>query len=908
MKRFLCALVLVSFVVCSAYAAIDKSYLSKLPPLIDREVFFGNPEIAGAQISPDGSHISFIKPYRDILNIWVKKTEEPFESAKPVTADTTRPVTGYFWSRDSKFILYVQDKGGDENWHIYAVDPSADPQEPLGVPAARDLTPLPKITARIYALPKKDPGTIYVGLNDRDERYHDLYKLDVATGERTLLRRNETGIANWVFDLDGVLRLATKQTHDGGTEIFRIERDTLVSIISCSGEEMLEPIAFHPDGKRVYIDSNMGADVDLSRLMLLDPSTGKMEFIEADPENEVDFAGAEFSELDDRLIATYYIGDRLRIYFKDPLWEKLYKNLEKKLPDGDLYISSRTADDRLWIVSVTSDVDPGAAYLFDTGTGKVTFLYRPRPKLPIEHLANMKPLVYKARDGLTIHAYLTVPKGVKPKKIPVIVMPHGGPWHRDQWGYDPEAQFFANRGYAVFQPNFRASTGYGKAFFNAGRKQWGDAMQNDLTDGVAYLVSKGIADPEQVVIYGGSYGGYATLAGLAFTPEIYAAGISYVGPSSLITLLNSIPPYWEVIRNLFNEHVGDPNKPEDAERLIRQSPLYSAEKIVAPLLVVQGANDPRVKKAESDQIVAKLRDLGRSVEYIVAPDEGHGFRGAENRVAFYAAAERFLARHIGGRYQEDMPESIRKKLEDITVDVSTVKLPEPAGSARSKETSQLPICNGSLLHPLSLSYTGQANMGAETISFELMRKLSRMATASAEIFRVTSEQKATQGAALDTFDMDAATMAPIRWSAVQGPASVELSFSESSVIGHLRFGGREMPVNVSLEAPVFGDGSSLEVLLGTLPLAQGYSTVLRVYDFQIARAKALELHVLSLETVSVPAGTFECWRVELSPIEEEGKSVVFINTKDPHVMIRGEFALPASAGGGSATMELSRIN
>ncbi len=904
MRRILSTLALVAFLATGASSAIDKAYLSKLPPIIDREVIFGNPEFAGAQISPDGARISFLKPYRDILNIWVKGIGEPFEAARPVTADTTRPVTGYFWSRDSKFILYVQDKGGDENWHVYAVDPAAKPEGDLGVPPARDLTPVPKVAAQIYSLPRKSPGVMYVGLNDRDERYHDVYRLDIATGERELVRVNEQGMSGWVFDRDGALRLATKETKDGGTEIFRVDADTMMSVLACTGEENIGPLEFHKDGRRIYLDSNMGPDVDLSRLLLFDPSTGALEPVESDPENEVDLGGVVFSEVTDEIVATSYLGDRLRIYFKDKVWEKRYRNLRKKVPGGDLYVGSRTADERYWIVGVTSDVDPGATYLWDVESGAVTFLYRPRPKLPVKDLAPMKPVVYTARDGLKIHAYLTVPKGVKAKNLPVIILPHGGPWFRDQWGYDSEAQFFANRGYAVFQPNFRASTGYGKAFLNAGKKQWGDAMQNDLTDGRAYLIEEGIADPKQVVIYGGSYGGYATLAGLAFTPDLYAAGISYVGPSSLLTLLSSIPPYWEVMRNLFNEHVGDPNKPEDAERLKRQSPLYSADRIVAPLLVVQGANDPRVKKAESDQIVVKLRDLGRHVEYIVAPDEGHGFRGAENRIAFYAAAERFLAKHIGGRLQEDMPDNIRQKLDGITVDVATVKLVASPAGADDATTAPLPRCDGSLLRPVSLSYRGEAKVGGNGIAFELARGLAKAVSGGVEIWRVTSEQKSSQGSAVDTFDLDLRTLAPISWVGVQGPASVRLDFAESSVKGALKFGGNEMPINAELAAPVFGDGSSLETLLGALPLAPGYAAAIRVFDFQMASSRAMKLSVPGIESVTVPAGTFECFRVELVSVGDEGATTAFMSAKEPRVMVRADYVLPASSGGGTAKMEL----
>ena len=908
MKRMLFALVALVVMTGAAGAAIDKDYLAKLPPIIDRNVLFGDPQIAAGQISPDGTHISFLKQYKNILNIWVKGVSDPFDAARPMTADTTRPVRGYFWSRDSKYILYIQDKGGDENWHIYAVDPTEKLGPGRDVPAARDLTPYEKVAATIYALPKSTPNYIFVGLNDRDERYHDAYRVDLATGQRSLVKRNDKEIAAWIFDLEGNLRLAVKQTADGGTEVLRVGPDTMTVVYSCSKDETVDPLRYNKDGKRVYMSTDKGAGVNLSRLILFDPATGAEELVESDPMNQVDFGGAEFSEKTDELVETYYVGDRLRVYFKNAGWEKDYKRLQKQLPDGDIYFRSSTNDERLWIFGVTSDVDPGAAYLYNRETGKAELLYRPYPDLPLKYLASMKPIVYTSRDGVEIHGYLTVPRGVKEKNLPLLVMPHGGPWARDEWGYDPYAQFCANRGYAMLQMNFRGSTGYGKKFLNAGNKQWGDAMQNDITDGVRYLVKEGIVDPKQVAIFGGSYGGYATLAGLAFTPDVYAAGISYVGPSNIITLLNSIPPYWAVLKATFNERVGDPSKPEDAERLKRQSPLFSAKNITAPLLVVQGANDPRVKKAESDQIVVALRDLGRDVEYIVAPDEGHGFAGADNRMALSVAIEKFLAKHLGGRYQQDVPEKLEKRLEAITVDVKTVAIAPPPKSAADAETAPLPAVNASLLRPLSLAYKGAVVMGSKTINLDIARTIAKGAVGGAPTWRIVTNQSSDMGAAVDTFDVDASSLLPLRWAVKQGPAVVVINYSAAGVKGAVKMGTQDVPIDVPLNAPVFGDGSSLEVLVGALPLGPAYKTTLRVFDFQTQKSRSMSLAVVGSESVTVPAGTFDCYKLEIKPIDEEsGGSTVFVNKTDPHVMIRGIFELPPQAGGGSVTADLASV-
>jgi dipeptidyl aminopeptidase/acylaminoacyl peptidase len=665
-----------------ALAAGAQAQTSELPPLIDRQLFFGDPEIVAGQLSPDGKFIAFIKPLDGTRNVWVKRTDEPFEAARPLTADTKRPVPGFFWSEDGKFILFVQDQGGDENFNVYAVDPAASPAAGQKVPAARNLTEAKGVRAFIYAVPETEPDAIYVGLNDRDKAWHDLYKVKLSTGERTLVRKNTERLTGWEFDLNDRLRLATRSAENGDTEILRVDGDGFKKVYSCNVFETCNPVRFHKDGKRVYMITNKG-DVDLIRLVLFDPETGREELVEADPMKRVDFGFPLFSDVTDDLIGTIYFDDKMRIYFKDKEFGSDYELVQKQLPGKEIFIDSRTKDERLFLVSASSDTEPGETYLFDRNTKRLTLQYRIREKLPREHLAEMTVVRYKSSDGLEIPAYLTLPKGVPAKNLPLVVLPHGGPWGRDTWGYDGLAQFFANRGYAILQPNFRASTGYGKKFLNAGNHEWGQKMQDDLTWGVKYLVSEGIADPKRIGILGGSYGGYATLAGVAFTPDLYAAGVSIVGPSNLITLLNSIPPYWEPIRKLFTERMGDPKTPEGRAQLERQSPLNSANKIKAPLLVIQGANDPRVNKAESDQIVVALRDRGFPVEYIVAPDEGHGFARPVNNMASFAAAEKFLAKHLGGRYQESMTPEEAARLKEITVDVKTVELPKK-GEASGK--------------------------------------------------------------------------------------------------------------------------------------------------------------------------------------------------------------------------------
>ena len=645
-----------------------------LPPIIDREIFFGNPEIAAASISPDGKLIAFRKPYKDTMNIWVKRADEPFEKAKLLTAETKRPIRSTFWSRDSKYILFINDFGGDENFNVYAVDPAAAPPAGAEVPVTRNLTDMKKVRALIYEVPRNEPDAIYVGLNDRDPRWHDLYKLKISTGERTLLQKNTDRFDGYRFDNSGKLRLATRTTPAGDNETLLLNADgTSTKIYSCTVFENCAPIRFHKDNKRVYFITNTG-DTNLIRLVLFDPETKKEEPIESDPMNRVDLGGARFSDLNDELIVTIYQDDKPRLYFKDKGFDADYKLIRQKVGQKELSFGSTTTDETRWIVTAWSDNEPGDTYLFDRKTKQLTKQYRIRERLPREALAEMRVVRYKSSDGLEVPAYLTLPKGLPGKNLPTIVMPHGGPWGRDVWGYNSYAQFAANRGYAVLQPNFRGSTGYGKKFLDAGNKEWGDKMQDDLTWGVKYLVAEGIADPKRVGIWGGSYGGYATLAGITFTPDLYAAAVAEVAPSNLITLLETIPPYWESGRITFYKRMGDPTTEEGRAQLTRQSPLTHAAKIKTPLLITQGANDPRVNKRESDQIVIALRERNYPVEYLLAPDEGHGYARPVNNMAVLAAAERFLSKHLGGRFQESMSPEVSERLKVLTVDVKEVSI------------------------------------------------------------------------------------------------------------------------------------------------------------------------------------------------------------------------------------------
>jgi dipeptidyl aminopeptidase/acylaminoacyl peptidase len=665
----LCALSLIFLLSATALAQ------QGLPPLIDREILFGNSEIAGAQISPDGKFIAFRKPHKGTGNIWVKRADEPFANARLLTNETRRPPRQFLWSRDGKFILFTKDKEGDENYNLYAVNPNEQPPGGAEVPAARNLTNSEKVRTVLYNVPRAEPDAVYIGINDRDPAWHDLYKVKISTGERTLVRQNTERLTDWLFDNKDGLRLATRSTKSGDREVLRVDADgKFTKVYTCSVFETCNLNRFHKDNRRVYMISNKGAGVDLARLVLFDPETGKEEIVESDPLRRVDLDGAAFSTVTDELVFTGYVDDRQRLYFKDRAFEKDYRLLQKKLPNKEIYFDSTTTDELTWLVSAVSDTEPGEKYLFDRKSKKLELQYRIREKLPREALAELKPIRYKSSDGLEIPAYLALPRGVAPKNLPTVILPHGGPSARERWGYDSQTQFLANRGYAVLLPNFRGSTGYGKKFQDAGNRQWGEKMQDDVTWGVKYLISQGITDPKRVGIMGASYGGYAALVGVTSTPDLYAAAVAINAQNDLITLLESIPASWEADRIRIYKRTGDPTTAEGRAQLMRQSPLTHADKIKTPLLIVQGANDVRVKKSQADQIVISLRDRGFPVEYIVAPDEGHGFARRVNIISTLAMAEKFLAKHLGGRYQESLTPEVAKRLQEITVDPKTVKL------------------------------------------------------------------------------------------------------------------------------------------------------------------------------------------------------------------------------------------
>jgi dipeptidyl aminopeptidase/acylaminoacyl peptidase len=893
-KGLVCLALTVASLAAQSINADKKPSSAGLPPLIDRELIFGNPEISGAQLSPDGKYLAFQKPWKDTRNIYVKGVDEPFSAARLLTAELKRPIPGYLWSRDSKLILYVKDNDGDENYNVYAVDPSAKPATGADAPASRDLTGLKGIRVQLVDVPKNDPDVVYIGLNDRDKAWHDLYKLKLSTGEKTLLRKNTERIVGWNFDLQGNLRLASRSAENGDTEILRVDSDKFTQIYSCNVFESCSTLRFQKDGKRAYMDTNKGADVDLSALMLFDPATGKTEMVESDPLKRVDFGQAVFSEATDELVLTTYDDDKVRRYFKDKSFEADYKWLTEKLPGKEISRTSSTFDEKSWLVSASSDTEPGETYLFDRRTHKLTLQYKVRESLPRESLSQMKSIRYKSSDGLEIPAYLTLPRGIQGKNLPTIIFPHGGPWARDFWGYNGYAQFFANRGYAVLSMNFRGSTGYGKKFLDAGNEQWGRLMQDDITWGVKYLVAEGIADPKRVGIFGGSYGGYATLAGVTTTPDLYAAGVELFGPSNLITLMESIPPYWESIRVMFYKRMGDPTKPEGKALLIERSPLTSASKIKTPLMIAQGANDPRVNHAESEQIVIALRDRGFPVEYLLIPDEGHGFARPVNNMAAVMATEKFFAQYLGGRYQEGGTPEVVARLKEITVDPKTVVL------AKKVEAGSVGVPKLAMdLQPGTYKYQARIEMGAQKISLTISTTIAE----DGGTWSATDVMETPNGTVTETSTLEKGSLVARKLNLKQGPVTVDLDFAGDKAVGNMNMNGKDQPISVDLGGPLFADAAASKQSISCLPLAEGYTTTYRNFDVQKQEVKLMQLKVSGIDQVTVPAGTFDTYKVEISSADGgDDKETLWI-ARDSHKAVK-ESAVITSMGGAILTQEL----
>jgi dipeptidyl aminopeptidase/acylaminoacyl peptidase len=607
--------------------------------LIPLSVLFGNPERVRPTISPDGNQLAWIAPHEGVLNVWLAPVSIAdgidLAAARVITDDDDRGIRQFLWAHDGRHLLYVQDTGGDENWRLHDVD--------IQTMARRDLTPFDGVQTQFIGLERELPDEVLIGLNRDNPELHDVYRVNLTTGELTKEEENP-GFMGWIADAQLVIRGAVRPAPDGGFDL--LVRDGPGSdwrdLLSVPVDDAIttEPIAFSADGQSLLITSSAGAQT--ARLVRLDVATGAAEVLAEDPEADVSDVRIHPDTREPQIVAL--LKARTEYIVLDDSVADDFAAI-RGLHPGDPSLAGADDADVIWLVGFTNDTGPIPYYAYDRATKTARFLFEHQPELSRYELARMEPFSFQSRDGLTVHGYLTFPAGGR-ENLPTVLNVHGGPWARDTWGFNPEAQWLANRGYLCVQVNFRGSTGYGKDFVNAGDRAWGAEMQNDISDAVAHVISQGWADPVRVAIYGGSYGGYAALAGAAFTPDLYCCAVDIVGPSNLITLIESVPPYWAPMIAMFHQRVGDPAK--DADFLWSRSPLSRAEAIRIPLLIAQGANDPRVKQAESEQIVAALSKAGIEHEYLLFPDEGHGFAKPENRLRFYAEADRFLARYLGG--------------------------------------------------------------------------------------------------------------------------------------------------------------------------------------------------------------------------------------------------------------------
>lgn len=641
-----------------AIVGIEEPLQAAANSLIPRDVIFGNPERASVQLSPDGGRLAFLAPHNDVMNVWVQTVGQ--DDAEVITKAAERPIRQYFWAENGEQIIYAQDVGGNEDFHLYAVD--------LATRAERDLTPFDNVQARVVAVDRDFPDEILVAVNDRPPHaLHDVHKVNTRTGEGVIVYENTEGWFTLVADSQFNIRLATRMTPEGGSEAFiRNPGDTeWTPLATWNQEDFLTsgPMGFSRDGHTLFmLDSRDRDTAALYAVDLTQPQFPKTEIASSD---KADIQGVEFDPDTDRpqAVSWYYTREEWKILDESIRedWEYL-----ESVDEGDLTIGTRDNEDNSWIVAYIDDDGPIKYYIFDRDAREATFLFTNRSALEGYALAEMHPIVIEARDGLKLVSYLTLPRGETletAENLPTVLLVHGGPWGRDAWGYNSLHQWLANRGYAVLSVNFRGSTGFGKNFVNAGDREWAGAMHNDLLDAVAWATDEGIADPDRIAIMGGSYGGYATLVGLTFTPEVFAAGVDIVGPSHVRTLLESVPPYWKPMLALFESRVGALSESEYLDSI---SPLTKVDQIRKPLLIGQGANDPRVKQAESEQIVAAMQENQIPVTYVLFPDEGHGFARPENSMAFFAVTEAFLAQHLGGQY-EPIDDDVRNSSAEVKV-------------------------------------------------------------------------------------------------------------------------------------------------------------------------------------------------------------------------------------------------
>lgn len=632
--RYCVGLICLLWCLSACYPTEHSNNNENMTSRIPVEDFFRNPEKTAYALSPDGTYFAFLAPYQNRKNIFVQKIGS--SEIRQITKVTDRDLSGFFWANDNR-LMYVRDFGGDENYHLFSVTKEGEDE--------KDLTPFEGVKVHVIDDLENDEDYMIIGMNKRVPQVFDPYRLNINTGELVQLAENPGNISNWMTDHEGQLRIAMATDGVNTSILYRkTEKEDFKTILSTNFKETVQPMYFDFDNSEtVYALSNIGRDK--TAIVKMNIATGKeLELVFEHP--DVDVSYMSYSRQRKVPTTISYVTWKREHKFVDAQVKALYERLERDLGAYEVVITSTNKAEDKFIVRTYSDRSLGSFYFYDQKADKLEKIVDVSAWLKEDQLAEMKPVQYTSRDGFKINGYLTLPKGLEHKNLPVVVNPHGGPWARDAWTFNPEVQFLANRGYAVLQMNFRGSTGYGRKFWEASFKEWGLKMQDDVTDGVNWLVRQGIADSSRIAIYGGSYGGYCTLAGITFTPDLYACAIDYVGVSNLFTFMETIPPYWEIYLKMLHEMVGDPDNVADSTRMMATSPVFHVDKIKAPLLIAQGAKDPRVNQDESDQMVAALQKKGVEVEYILKENEGHGFSNQENRFEFYSKMEQFLDKHL----------------------------------------------------------------------------------------------------------------------------------------------------------------------------------------------------------------------------------------------------------------------
>lgn len=915
------------------------------PPLLERELFFAGSEILNPQLSPDGRMLAFQKAQDKA--VWLKGLSDPFTSAKPISKDA---VQNFVWSRDGKYLLLTQNN----TLQVTEIQNSNHLQSPT-------LKNFKLTQARLLELVGTDPDSVIVGSNDRDAAWSDLYQVKLSTGERKLLSLNLSQISSWIFDPQGQPRFGVHLADDGGLEIIQLKDNSSEKIYGCSVQETCLPIRIHKDNKRLFIQTNRGENTDLTRLVLFDPETGKEEVVSSDPLNRVDYKGAFFSEISQDLLGTIYEGDRTRIYFNDKVFEADFKILKRELAGQEISILSASKNERIWLVNAYSDTEPGEVFMFDRNLKTIKSLYRSHAKLNRQQLVSTQSFRYKTSDGLEVSAYLTVPKNVAAKNLPLVVLPHNRVWTRVSWGYDATAQFLANRGYVVLQPNIRSSSGFGKKYFNAGNQQWGEKIQSDLSDGVKFLVASGIVDAKRVGIMGSTFGGYSALAGVAFSPEVYAAGISISGPVNLVSYVDSLPSNWLSGRSLYAVRVGETTSEAGKNLLAKQSPANSVANIKAPLMIVQGANDRRVNKQETDVFVEALTELKIPVQYLFAADEGHGINNAKNQVAVMAAAEQFLAKYLNGKAQTEIRPEIAARLQGLTdfysktiassvenqvalsakpegVEVEA-KTPEVVATAEEVKVeivqvvkplepkpeineeiakaepvtavAPAPIVNKSepvgirvVTRKAGLStgmnqYNAKIEMGQQVIPVTIQTEIRERN----DQWVVSEVMETPQGNIIETTTLDKKNLNVLTRSMKQGAYEFDLSFKEQKATGTQKINDNYSTINGVTEGEIFADGAGMQAVIASLPLTEGYTKLFRNFDEDGQKSILKKLSVVGSESITIGLGEFKTFRVSITG--EAGEEMVLWVDKESRKVVKYTKIL-AKMGGAKLTGELAR--